>query len=275
MTREKNAGERLRAEVDQYTWYHKIDLGSGVITPGLDLEPIWDMIRQTRKHLDYTSKKVLDVASFDGMWAFEAEKLNAAAVIATDCNYPAFRNFLFCRERLGSGVLPFFNVAPYNIAERLDSCFQMLHGDSAPYPNLFDIVQYLGLLYHVRDPLLCLNQARSVTGHKGYLLLETAAVMDDQRSFMLFNGVPPGPGRIYPDITTWWAPSFLCLKELLKASLFEPLEETIKVLPQTPTIGRISLVAKAIGPKAVTPEYYQELTRRFRNPGLTVETLEK
>ena len=151
----------------------------------------------------------------------------------------------------------------------------MLHGDTAPYPNLFDIVQYLGLLYHVRDPLLCLNQARSVTGHKGYLLLETAAVMDDQRSFMLFNGVPPDPGRIYPDITTWWAPSFLCLKELLKASLFEPLEETINVLPQTTTIGRISLVAKAIGPEAVAPEYYQELTRRFRNPGLTLETLEK
>ena len=272
---DEQTAKHLRAEVDQYTWYHKIELCPGVITPGLDLEPIWDSIRNTRKHLDYTDKKVLDVASFDGMWAFEAEKLHAAAIIATDCNYPAFRNFLFCRKHLDSGVLPYFNVSPYNLAERLDSCFRNLYGDSEPNPLLFDIVQYLGLLYHVRDPLLTLNQARSVTKVNGYLLLETAAVMDDQKSFMLFNGIPPDPGRIYSDITTWWAPSILCLKELLQASLFEPLEETISVLPQTATIGRVCIVAQAIGAEGVVQEYYRELTRSYRNPGLKVETLNK
>jgi tRNA (mo5U34)-methyltransferase len=269
------SADELRAEVARYSWYHNIDLGLGVVTPGRDLFPVWDAIRETRAHVNYSGKKVLDLASFDGMWAFEAEKLGARAVVATDCNYPAFRNFLFCKEWLRSSVLPYFNVSPYNLHERLDCCFELLHGPNEPHAHLFDIVQHFGLLYHVRDPLFCLNQARSVTHSGGHLVLETAIVTAGEGSFMLFNGIPPEPGRIYDDITTWWAPSLACLKEMLRASLFQPHEETIRILPQSSNIGRVSLIAEAIGGSRVEAEYYRELTRTYRNPGLIVDSLER
>ena len=296
--------DELRKEVAQFHfWYHKIDLGEGVVTPGLDFDQLWDMIRETYKYIDYKGKKVLDIGSWDGMWAFEAEKLGADIVIATDCHWDieTYNKFLFCREVLGSKVIPYFNISPYNLWNRLDVYLQENWEAQKPYDRLFDIVQHLGLLYHVRDPLLTLSQSRSVLRTGGYLLIETAAVVDEKASFMVFNGVPPEKpdpvGRIYNDRTTWWAPTIPCLREMLRATLFEPIEETIHILQRDIAIGlarkirarfkryfsddmgfrisRVCLVARAVSAEDVSDEYFRELSRTYRNPGLVVEHLQK
>jgi tRNA (mo5U34)-methyltransferase len=282
--------EELRRKVASFRfWYHKIDLGQGVVTPGQPFDAVWDMIRHSRATLDYKDKSVLDIASFDGMWAFEAEKLGASTVVATDCYYETYRNFLFCREALGSQVIPYYNVSPYALTERLDVFLEENWESQRPYDRLFDIVQHLGLLYHLRDPLLTLSQARSVIRTGGLLLIETAAIVGETASFMVFNGVPPGPRRIYPDdLTTWWAPTVRCLEEMLRASMFEPIESSVRTLPvnqltepikqlvrrhlldQRHTVSRVSLVARAMAPSEIDPEYYRELTRTYRNPGLVI-----
>ena len=275
-------------------WYHKIDLGNDVITPGLDFDPLWNMVRETRNHIDYKGKRVLDIASFDGMWAFEAEKLGADLVVATDCYYETYKNFLFCRNALNSRVIPYYNISPYDLYGRLDVFLEENWGDQQPYDRLFDIVQHLGLLYHLRDPMLTLSQARSVIRKDGYLLIETAAVVNEESSFMVFNGVPPQEQRIYKDTTTWWAPTIPCLLEMLRASLFKPIEDSMRVLEHkayrklntklrhylkpenhTFTISRVSLVAKAIGKADVDGEYYRELARTYRNPGLVISQIER
>jgi tRNA (mo5U34)-methyltransferase len=295
--------DELRAEIGKRSfWYHKIDLGNGVVTPGLDFDHIWKMVRQTRERIDYRGKNVLDVASFDGMWAFEAEKLGARNVVAVDSYYSQLENFLLCRNALNSRVMPYYNVAPHELSERLDVYLQedLFSADADPYEKLFDVVQHLGLLYHLRDPLLTLAQSRSVLKTGGYLLMETAAVVDEKGSFMLFNGTPPKDpttGRIYPDITTWWAPTIRCLTEMLEAAMFEPLHDTIRVLERplagemarkirkhvrryfsedsAHTISRVSLVARAVGAKDVHREYFKELARTYRNPFLTTDFLQR
>jgi tRNA (mo5U34)-methyltransferase len=289
--------DEIRQEIAKFRfWYHKINLGHGIITPGLDLDPIWEMVRKVRGTVDYGAKKVLDIASFDGMWAFEAEKLGAELVVATDCYYSTLRNFLFCRDVLRSNVVPYYNISPYDLWNRLDVFLQENWQDEKPFDRLFDIVQHLGLLYHLRDPLLTLSQARSVIKTGGYLLIETGAVINEKRSFMAFNGVTPqspNGGRIYNDATTWWAPTVPCLKEMLQATLFEPIEETVHILddgimkllrsglkslmaPSQPlpfSISRVCMVAKAISPQDVDREFYRELSRTYRNPGLATQTL--
>jgi len=296
--------EELKNEVSKYSsWYHKINLGEGVITPGYDFDELWDMIRETRKYIDYKGKNVLDIGSWDGMWAFEAEKLGAENIIATDChwNIETYEKFLFVRRVLGSRVIPYFNISPYNLWDRLDVYLQENTQTQKPYRRLFDVVQNLGLLYHVRDPLLTLSQSRSVLQTGGYLLIETAAVVDENASFMVFNGVPPEKsdpvGRIYNDRTTWWAPTIPNLKEMLKATLFEPIEETIHILGNERNeslakkikdkfkryfpidkgfhISRVCLVARAINADNISDEYFNELSRTYRNPGLVVEHLQK
>ncbi|MGB3240197.1 MAG: DUF1698 domain-containing protein, partial [Geitlerinemataceae cyanobacterium] len=275
--------EEIKQEIERLKhWYHKIDLGDGLVTPGLNFDSLWNLIRATRRNIDYHNKVVLDIGSFDGLWAFEAEKLGARMTIATDCFYKQYQNFLFCRQVLKSNVIPYYNISPYNLAERLDVYLQEKfevylqhkYEDRDRSNRLFDIVQNLGLLYHVRDPMFVLSQSRSVIKTGGFLLLETAIIDDQSASFMVYNGCPPERDRIYSDMTTWWAPTVSCLKELLKSSLFEPLDSTIKILKQSPAlpgqrfaVSRICLIAKAIAPTEIDRNFSDEILRTYRNPG--------
>jgi len=256
-------------------WYHKIRLTDGVVTPGKEFDALWNNIRETRSFINYHDKRVLDIATWDGMWAFEAEDLDASLVVAIDCRYQSFRNFLFCREIKKSSVMPFFNISAYNLKERLDVYFQedfitTIEGATADDVGMraFDIVQHLGLLYHVRDPMLSLAQCRSVMKAGSLLLLETAIDVTGDEAYMRFNGVPPHHGRIYDDITTWWAPTAKCLYEMLRACLFEPLEHTCRQLRSDGEIGRLAIVSRAMSENELPEAYIKELLRTYRNPGL-------
>jgi hypothetical protein len=80
------ADRLLSDEIGRRRWYHTMDLGNGIVTPGRsDFTPQWDNIRGARDHLDYQGKTVLALGSWDGMWAFEAEALGASLIVATDC----------------------------------------------------------------------------------------------------------------------------------------------------------------------------------------------
>src|SRR4029079_19449183 len=74
--------EALRAEVATRTWFHTIDLGDGVVTPGH--KDTRDEVRHFRIPDDLTGTRVLDVGAFDGFYAFEAERRGASRVVACD-----------------------------------------------------------------------------------------------------------------------------------------------------------------------------------------------
>lgn len=248
-------------------WYHKINI-SGVITPGHNFDALWSMIRDLRSGVDYQGKNVLDLASYDGMWAFEAESSGAERVVATDVlGTDIFENFMLCRTLLNSNVYPYFNVSPYNLYERLD-VFMFNDGKEEGKRRCFDIVQNFGLMYHLRDPLLALSQCRSVVENDGIMLLETAVYLDSDKSIMVFNNNGSTSDNIYPDSTTWWAPTVPCLQEMLKASLFNVEEASIRILPQARGIGRIALIARAQAPEKANPALARELAKSYRNPGI-------
>jgi len=235
-------------------WYHIIDLAPGVATPGREvLIPNWEIVRKTRKHVDYKNKTVLDIGSFDGMWAFEAEELGAKTVVATDCYHTtrALQRFLFCHATRQSSVLPYYNVPPDKLYSRLDCYF----GASREF---FDIAQHLGVLYHLRDPLLSLSETRSCLRDGGTLLLETAILgpKEPQTPYVGFNF----ENRYYFDPTTWWLPSRACLLEMLASSGFQPHVESEAFLPQEENTQRYCIKCTAID----VPE---ELRNAFRNPG--------
>ena len=272
--------EALEAEVQgRAPWYHSIDLGLGVITPGTLLSTISGTTYDSSEIASITSKNVF--STLPAMTACGPSKqsaLGAAEVVATDITYHAFEHFMFCKQVLGSNVVPYYNVSPYNLAERLDVRFGALHSDfgdaaitNTPEDRAFDVVHHLGLLYHVRDPLATLSQARSVMKKGGFLLIETGVVLNIELSCMVFNGVDPDNFRIYDDPTTWWAPTILCLHEMLRASLFEPLLETQVILPQgkreTDT-GRVCLAARAVDWQDAPHGVAVELANVHRNPGL-------
>jgi SAM-dependent methyltransferase len=224
-------------------WYHKIDLGDGIVTPGRDFERLWNSTLKVIDTLDYKDKRVLDIASWDGFWAFEAERRGARTVVSSDIRLEGFPNLLFAREILESKVIPMCNASVQDLPARVSV---------VGLEPQFDIVHHFGLFYHLRDPLLSLAQARAVMPEGALLVLETAFIEDDEKSYMAFAGLPE-KFHFY-GISDTWAPTTRCLREVLIRSQFEPvMEESWSLIPPTEAavkqgqlpVGRITMIARA------------------------------
>src|SRR5262249_52159513 len=74
-------GRALLDRVRGIDWYHTIDLGHGVVTPGrVDHRAQLPYYKLPRS---LAGKRVLDVGTFDGFWAYEFER-RGAEVVALD-----------------------------------------------------------------------------------------------------------------------------------------------------------------------------------------------
>src|ERR1700736_1004500 len=106
----KMTREELRNGVTQYKWWHIIDLGQGVETPGHYNPAGKEHGPRFCVPPDLTGKTVLDIGCWDGAWSFEAKRRGAKRVIATDkfsWGHGGWGNrgaFLLAREALGLDV---------------------------------------------------------------------------------------------------------------------------------------------------------------------------
>lgn len=156
----------LAVRVQGSSWYHTIELPGGVVTPGF-----YDHRRLVP---DYgfpdtmAGLRALDVATFDGFWAFEMER-RGATVMALDLHSsleidmpPAARQ-LAEKEQLAVPVGTGFTIA----AEALGSAVERREGtvyrlDPDDW-GTFDYVHVGDLLLHLERPLDALRRIRSVT----------------------------------------------------------------------------------------------------------------
>ena len=195
----------LRSRVAALRWYHTIDLGSGIVTPGVDNTPY----RLTRLGLPVSLKgvTVLDIGAWDGFFSFECERRGAARVVAADyyswhdSGWGTKEGFQLARAALDSGV------------EDVDIDVMELSPERI---GTFDLVLFLGVLYHLKHPLLALERVASVT--KGTLILETVVDLAGySRPAMVFY-----PGReLNNDPTNWWGPNGPAVHGMLRAAGFE------------------------------------------------------
>lgn len=59
-------------EVAAIRWFHRIDLGNGVTTPGADDTPL--KLKHLQLPESLSGKTVLDIGAWDGFFSFEVEK---------------------------------------------------------------------------------------------------------------------------------------------------------------------------------------------------------
>ena len=71
-----------RPDISCINWFHTIDLGNGVVTPGDDNSPV--KLKRLAFPPDLSGKTFLDIGAWDGFFSFEAERRGAARVLATD-----------------------------------------------------------------------------------------------------------------------------------------------------------------------------------------------
>ena len=181
--------------MDQYVW-HQSFMVEGVRTPGA--QDIYWLIERAGLPNDMTGMRVLDVGTTNGAVAFECERRGASEVLATDIVGPDHYGFAEIAQRIGS-----------NVSFRQCSVYGMAHQVKEP----FDLVVFWGVLYHLRHPLLALDNLRAVTA--GHLSLETAVLDGDQCRADFFRG-----DEYASDSSNWWVPTVSCLTALLHSSGF-------------------------------------------------------
>src|SRR5471032_3308631 len=153
----------LQSRSAKLRWYQTIDLGHGVITPGVDDTPY--RLGRLDFPASFAGQSVLDIGAWDGFFSFEAERRGATRVLATDwyaCHGVGWgtnegkAGFELAREARGSRVedldIDAMDISPERV-------------------GTFDVVLFLGVLYHLRHPLLALERVAAVT--RDLLIIET------------------------------------------------------------------------------------------------------
>jgi tRNA (mo5U34)-methyltransferase len=164
---------------------------------------------------DLTGKRVLDIGCWDGFYSFEAEA-HGAEVLASDCWTP---ENIFKAKAARQAKLNFQEKTVYEITQ-----------DTV---GTFDIVFFLGVLYHLRHPLLALEHVCEVT--REFAIIESH-VCDDffeaDMPLMEFYEFDELGGQH----DNWWGPNVPCLLRMIRAAGFahgellrrEPTRATIK-----------------------------------------------
>jgi tRNA (mo5U34)-methyltransferase len=153
----------LRRETDRSPalyrlgWYHSFEFPDGTSIDGVQ------SITQLRERWarfplpeDLSEKRVLDIGAWDGWFSFEAER-RGADVVALDC--VEIPNLIVAKERLNSSV-------DYRVSN-LYKIPQLQLG-------AFDYVFFLGVLYHVKHPLLALEIICALT--RDVAIVESAVI---------------------------------------------------------------------------------------------------
>ena len=210
---DEQAAAALQQQVDAVPyWWHSIELGHGVITPGGSGDTSRSLQQLSLPH-DLSGKSVLDIGAWDGFYSFECERRGASRVVASDLfawRYSSKAGFDLARVALESHVeereIDVFDISPDTV-------------------GMFDIVLFLGVLYHLRDPFLGLAHAASVT--RELLIIETHVdLLDIERPAIALY-----PGKeLNEDPTNWCGPNVPALFAMLETLGFDA--ELVHLEPQ-------------------------------------------
>ena len=194
----------LQSRVDELRWFHRIDLGNGIVTPGEDESP--EKLAKLRLPDRLDGLSVLDIGAWDGFFSFEAERRGAARVVAIDPE---------CWREPVWGPNGWGTPEPFTLAHRaLNSRVETIDIDlleiSPESVGTFDVVFFLGVFYHLPNPWLYLSQAASVCNK--LMVLETHAdMLDFPRAAMAFY---PG-AEVDGDESNYWGPNAKALAGML------------------------------------------------------------
>jgi tRNA (mo5U34)-methyltransferase len=234
--------EELREGIAKHKWWHQIELAPGVITPGKSQNRFLAEIM----HLpdDLSGMEILDIGCWDGFFSFLCENRNAKRVVACDI-----------WETTGREAFDFAREALFSDAEPLHGSFLDLDPDLG---GRFDLVLFLGVLYHLKDPLGGLEKVASLTRPGGRVIIDT--VVDTKALFdrpvMAFYP----SAELNNDPTNWWVPNLPALTSMMAVSGFSKIESVVQLYGGDRTIIH--------GTKMNDRDYAILREQQDRNPGV-------
>jgi tRNA (mo5U34)-methyltransferase len=215
-----------------FIWHQRFVLGDGVYTPGTsDVE--W-LLERAEIPRDLSGMSVLDVGTANGGVAFEAERRGAARVLAVDIYPPDWFGLEEIRSFLGSRV-EFAQASVYGLPERLGG-------------EAFDLVFLFGVLYHLRHPLLALDELRLLTRGAASIETQVAPLASTEASRLVYFY---RRDELAGDPSNWFVPTLDTLVEWCASSGFEP-----EVLGTWPKRNPTRCIVRAT-PTHGDPEYVE------------------
>ena len=198
-TRVIEESRRQAARLSRLGWYHSIELPDGSVIEGLQsLDQQRQRLRQFPIPEDLTGKRVLDVGAWDGWFSFEMER-RGAHVLAVDSAKNT--RLLEARQLLGSRI-------DYQIA---DICRL-----TAKDVGTFDIVLFFGVLYHLKHPLLALENVCGMC--RQMACIESFVTDADPRALPLMEFYETNELR--GQVDNWVGPNLSCLLAFCRSAGF-------------------------------------------------------
>ncbi|HVJ39279.1 MAG TPA: TIGR04290 family methyltransferase [Stenotrophomonas sp.] len=204
-------------------WFHNLHLPDGEQTapeheygdfPAFKWRQIEPFIPQ-----DLDGATVLDIGCNAGFYSFELARRGAkVTAIDVDPHYLAQARWA---------------ARQFDLADRV-SFRQMQIYDITELPGKFDWIWLMGVLYHLRHPLLALDIVRSKAADR--MILQTMTMPGDEiletppdlglgeRQALRTTGWPHMAfieNRLAGDPTNWWAPNAACVLAMARSAGFE------------------------------------------------------
>lgn len=201
-------------DADGLYWWHSIALPNGRVTPGeKNLTLMTIESGRAMDHIDLKGKSLIDIGAWNGGFSVEAFRRGAARVVALDhyvWNEPSFRG----RESI-------------ELVKRETGLPLELVDIDLDQPNLnlrhlgkFDVALFLGVFYHLVDPIAALREICAITDD--HLVIETHTDLNEiSRPAMVFY---PG-AECGNDTTNWWGPNHALIRSLLSLNGFDVTNE--------------------------------------------------
>ena len=240
------ARRRLQQRVESVAfWWHSIDLGHGVVTPGHKSDEALRAELDAMDLPDLRGRTVLDIGGWDGWFAFEAERRGAARVGVVDhymWSMDSPGQQAYWRRCMAEGVTPrpyheteywhpdtLPGKAGFDLArEALGSAVEPIVADFMTCDlaaiGTWDVVFYLGVLYHMEEPLTALRRVAAVT--RELAVVETEAVVVPEHEGDALWRFFPG-AELNGDVSNWWAPNASGLLGALRAAGFAAARATL------------------------------------------------
>jgi len=233
------------AQSQRGRWWHSIDFGQGVVTQGGKSAEVLERELAALELPPLKGKTVLDIGAWDGYFSFAAERLGASRVVAIDHfmwsididKQHAYRGEC---ERRGVPPKPYdevpevwrpdtlpgkrgFDAAHRALGSRVESVVADFMTTDLTELGQFDVVLYLGVLYHMKNPVEAMERVARVT--REFVFIETEAVVIPG-----YEHVPLweffSSNELNTDPTNWWAPNIRALAGLVHAAGFGKVDTT-------------------------------------------------
>jgi tRNA (mo5U34)-methyltransferase len=203
-------------------WFHNLDLAGVETAPGHFLGDYPRFKWRGFQHAipeSLRGKTILDIGCNAGFYSIEMKRRGADRVVAIDSDEAYLAQARFAAEVLGVDI-EFAQLSVYDVGGLREK---------------FDLVIFMGVLYHLRHPLLALDLIREHVARD--LMLFQSMQRGDPGHMEIANDYPFDERGIFEDArfprayfiehryakdpTNWWIPNAACAEAMLRSAGFQ------------------------------------------------------